>query len=470
MLLGLKLGSLFTLILKKHCQYFTQLAAKDPKFLDIIHDFDLWARPEQFIDWVQDTVLMNLGRGSGKNKAASALIVKEAIENPNSRIAVWAQSYKTLKDNNWAGESGILKAIHPSLLKRCNFNKSSLSLELPNGSIISSVSAESYESSRGQNTSFIVADELCAWTYASEALEAARLTLRLGENPRLLVTTTPKPTAVIKTLANDPDVHVMTGTTYQNYFLPDSYVKTLEKNLTERMRRQELLAEILDDNIYAMFKLKDIIDMRAKSDDFDYSIIKQFCVSIDPAVTSNEKSDLTGIVVVGVSYDGEYYIFEDASMDRASPEQWAKKVISTYKKYNQYEGSVHIVAEVNNGGELVKSVIQNAARQEAGLNLPPVKMVRASKGKEIRAEPVAALYEQGIVHHVGEHYDLELEMTDWNPTDKGAKSPDRMDALVWGVTSLSKGMVGSITSGYGTTTKTNDMKQGKYTNPYCGYY
>lgn len=317
----------------------------------------------------------------------------------------------------------------------------------------------------------VVCDELASWTYAEDALAAARLILRNGKTPRLLITTTPRPTDVIKKLAADSDTQLITGTTYQNYYLPDSYVVSLSKQLTERLFRQEVLAKVLDDNLYALFQMNNIIKNRVSASNFDFEKIKQFCIAIDPAVSSNENSDSTGIVVCGVGYDGEYYVFEDATMKMATPEQWSKKVVGLYKKYNNKSSApVSIVAEVNNGGDMIVSVIRNASRREKDVNLPPVRVVRATKGKELRAEPVAALYEQDIVHHVGELQELEVQMTDWNPSQKGSKSPDRLDAVVWGITSLSKNFSGPVSSSYGLTKDKSEITLIETINPYCGYY
>lgn len=448
---------------------FSGLANQDARFLDIVHDFSLWARPEQLsIDTSVSTTLVLCGRGWGKSWFSAFYAVDQAMKKPNTRIAFWAADFGSLKRVNWLSDSGILKAIHPALLKECTFNKSDLTLTFPNGSSIISYSAESFEKSRGDSVAICILDELASWTYSQDALDAARLILRQGNNPHMVITTTPRPTETIKKLANDPDVNLITGTTYQNYYLPDSYAKELKKKLTERLFSQEALGNILDDNLYALFQMTNIMDNRVSSKDFDHSIIKQYCIAIDPAVSSNENSDLTGIVVAGLSYDGHYYVFEDATMSMATPEQWSKKVISLYRKYNEFSAApVNIVAEINNGGDLITSVIKNASRRLTDVTLPPVRTVRATKGKELRAEPVAALYEENIVHHVGEHQELETQMTDWNPTDKAAKSPDRLDAVVWAITSLSKGFSGAVTSSYGTLS--NESNNNNKPNPYCGY-
>lgn len=449
---------------------FVGLSNKDARFLDILHDPSLWFRYSQInLDKTdKNTTLVLCGRGFGKSFFSAFYAVEKALEKPNTRIAFWAADFGSLKRVNWMSDSGILKAIHPKILKKCTYNKSDLTLTFPNGSTILSYSAESYDKSRGDSVAYCILDELASWTYAEEALDAARLILRLGREPKMLITTTPRPTEVIRSLANDEDVNLVLGTTYDNYFLPESYAKELKKKLTERMFNQEVYGKVLDDNLYALFQMTNIIKNRVNISDFNYDSFKSIVIGIDPAVTSNENSDLTGIVVAGVSGDGEYYILEDASISMASPEQWSNKVVSLYREYNKnYSAPVNMVAEVNNGGDLITSVIRNASRNIKDIVLPPVRVVRATRGKELRAEPVAALYEQNIVHHIGEFMDLESQMTDWNPTDKSSKSPDRLDALVWSITSLSKGFSGNITSGYGTINSNTQSTNG---NKYCGYY
>lgn len=449
------------------------LAKDNPKFLDLIYDFNLWCRPEQFMDWQSYDKMMYLcGRGFGKSKLASSYIVQEALSK-KQRIALWASDLKSAKRNNWLGSSGIIESIHPDILKQCNFNKTDLTLTFPNKSTIVTYTAEAYERSRGDSVHLCVLDELAAWSYVDEALEAAQLILRLGVQPRLLITTTPRSLSAVKKLASADDVKTVKGLTSNNYYLPKSYEENLRKSLTERMYRQECLAEILDDNLYAMFQLRDIIDTRIPKDDFQFKKLTRIVIGVDPAVSSNENSDLTGIVIVGKDIEGKYYVLEDSTMQMATPEKWASKVITLYQKYNAYPADVSIVAEKNQGGEMVSTVIKNAARTKLDGFLPPVKLVTATKGKEVRAEPIAALYERHEVHHVGEHPELEFEMTEWNPTDKNAKSPDRLDALVWALTRLSKSGGGRVSMGYGgyggEPTSGSSYGNDENANPYCGY-
>jgi len=409
---------------------------------DLLYDFKLWARPEQIfpLDDKYEAFLMLCGRGWGKSRWLSQHMIDNALSNEGKRIGLMAPDYKVLKKVSFLGDSGIIENIHPDILTNpdFDFNKSELSIQFPNGSSITSYSAEVFDKTRGDQFHDFYAEETAAWMYDEEALEACRLTNRLdyrGHTPKLYIATTPRPTKLIKDLSTDPLVKVIRGTTDQNYFLSPTYVETLKRKLTDRMFRQECLAEILDDNLYAMWKMSDIEAARV----YECPELKRIVVAVDPAVTSNEDSDETGIIVCGIDHDGHGYVLEDCTMTSATPDQWAKRAVEAYYKW----GASRIVAEVNQGGDMVETVIRNVDRK-----IPPVKKVRATKGKELRAEPIAAFYERREVHHVGRFELLERQQTEWNPTAKG-DSPDRIDALVWGLTELMTKPQGTYRVSYG---------------------
>lgn len=389
---------------------------------DILYDFKLWARPEQIVDIPEgkDTLLLLCGRGWGKSHYVSNKSISLAISKPNTKVGLWAADYGSLKKINFLGDSGIISNINPNI--EYEFNKSDMIMDFENGSQITGYSCEAFERSRGAQVSVSVLDELAAWQYDEQGLEAARLINRLGINPVMYIATTPRPTKIIKDLMSNPSVEVVKGTTYDNYFITQKYVESLKRELTDRMFRQECLAEILDDNPYALWKMTDIEATRVNV----CSQLKRIVVAVDPAVTSNEDSDETGIVVCGIGYDNHGYVLEDASVQGATPDQWAKIAIEMYYKWN----ADRIVAEVNQGGQMVETIIRNQDNK-----IPPVKQVRATKGKEVRAEPIAAFYERREVHHVGRFTELEQQQTEWNPA-QNSKSPDRVDALVWGFTEL----------------------------------
>ena len=267
-------------------------------------------------------------------------------------------------------------------------------------------------------------DELAAWD-KPDAYDQYKFGLRLGEHPRSVITTTPRPTKIIKDLIADKDTVVTRGSTFENSdnLAPAALLEFQRKYLNTRLGQQELYGEILSDNPGALWTRSMIEAGRVK----EHPIFTRVVIGVDPAVTNTDESDFTGIVVAGMTADQQYYILEDATM-KASPQDWATKAVALYDKHK----ADRIVAETNNGGDLVIHLFQQVR------NTIPVKKVTATRGKLLRAEPIAALYEQGRVHHVGYFSELEDQMCEW---EQGAnmKSPDRLDALVWALTELSQG-------------------------------
>jgi predicted phage terminase large subunit-like protein len=267
---------------------------------------------------------------------------------------------------------------------------------------------------------------VAAWRYP-EAFDQLMFGLRLGNNPQCLITTTPKPTKIIKDLVSRDDVVVTSGSTFENEDnLAESALAMLrDKYEGTTLGRQELFAEILEDVDGALWNMK-LIDEARLSEETERDL-SQIIVAIDPAVTSGEDSDETGIMVVGKDHNNEYYVLEDVS-GRYSPDAWARKAINCYYDW----GADRIVAEVNNGGDLVERLLR-------GMNENiPYRSVRATRGKMVRAEPIAALYEQRRVHHMGIYPELESQMCTYTGDTK--TSPDRLDALVWGLSELNKSL------------------------------
>jgi phage terminase large subunit-like protein len=270
------------------------------------------------------------------------------------------------------------------------------------------------------------ADELGAWRY-SESWDQAMFGLRLGKNPQAVITTTPKPVAMLKEIIADKHTVITRGTSYENRanLAPAFFDAIVRKYEGTRLGRQELEAELLDDVPGALWtqklidrdKLKHMIEVR-------WDLLVRIVVAIDPAVSHLETSDETGIVVAALTQSGHVVVLDDLS-GRYSAAEWASVALAAYRRRK----ADVIVAEVNNGGDLVAGNIHGA---DPAAN---VKSVRASRGKYIRAEPVAALYEQGRVHHVGSFPDLENQMCMWTP-QSDQRSPDRLDALVWAITEL----------------------------------
>jgi len=255
-----------------------------------------------------------------------------------------------------------------------------------------------------------------------ETWDMLMMGLRLGPKPRVIVTTTPKPRALIKRIATDPQTHVTRGSTYDNLVnLAQAFADTVIARYNgTRLGRQELLGEYLEDVEGALWKREWIEAGRvAKAPD-----LQRVVVAIDPAATSGDEADETGIVVCGHGVDGRWYVLADRSC-HLSPDGWGRRAVNAYEEFR----ADRIVAEVNNGGEMVHHVLQTIA---PGL---PFTAVHASRGKIVRAEPIAALYEQGRVSHCGEFSELEDQMCSYTG-EPGEQSPDRMDALVWALTEL----------------------------------
>lgn len=386
----------------------------------ILHHWEAWARPTQRLpDGVWTYWLIMAGRGFGKTRTG-AETVRGWIGAGEQYVNLIGATADDARDVMVQGESGIL-AVCPAW-ERPEYKPSQRCLLWPNGAKSLIFTADEPDRLRGKQHSKLWCDELAAWRYA-ESWDQAKFGLRLGSNPQAIITTTPRPTRIVKELIADPGTHLTRGTTADNRenLAPAFFGAILKKYEGTRLGRQEIAGEVLDDNPNALFKRSDIDVGRVES----VPQLMRVVVAIDPAATSNEGSDETGIVVAGVDAKGDGYILADKSM-QASPEGWARAAILAYGD-NKAD---RIVAESNNGGEMIAAVIRSV---DAGV---PVKLVQASRGKAIRAEPVAALYEQHRIHHVGSLPQLEDQMVEFDPSDPSAKSPDRMDAMVWAITEL----------------------------------
>lgn len=288
-------------------------------------------------------------------------------------------------------------------------------------------------------------DEPAAWRYAQDCWDMAMFGLRLGKNPQTVATTTPKPTKLIKSILSDAATHVTRGTTYDNRsnLAPGFYKHIITKYEGTRLGRQEINAELLEDNPGALFKIEDIDSARVRH----RREYRRIVVALDPAVTSDEDSDEWGIIVAGEldqedkSKPQQFDVLEDLSAIY-TPDEAAKKAVILY---HQYEAD-RIIGEANNGGDMIEALL----RHQDG-NVAYTK-VTASRGKRIRAEPVSALYEQRRVHHVGILGKLEDELTDWNP-EVDTTSPNRLDAMVWAITALASTKGDGFTAYYSRKAK-----------------
>lgn len=432
-----------------------QLAALSPKEIAALKwHWPFWARPNQLApegDWI--TWLLLAGRGFGKTRCGAEWVRQKAQEFPGCRIALVGETAADCRKVMVDGESGILACSPPDFMP--TYYPTNRQLVWPNGSIAETYNATEPDQLRGPQHHFAWCDEIAKWKYMQATWDQVQMGLRLGEKPQQVITTTPRPLELIKKILNDKDTVVTKGRTYDN---AGNLAAPFLKKITEeyegtRLGRQELEAEILDDIPGALWQRSAIDLNRLAEVPLD---MERVIVSVDPATSNEEGSDETGIVVVGLARDADGYtkgyVLEDGSI-KGSPEEWARRVVHLYRKWEADK----IVAEKNQGGDMVASVIKAVDR-----SLSP-KLVHASRGKYIRAEPISSLYEQNRVSHVGRFDKLEDQMCTFsvdNIRGNGMGSPDRVDALVWGLTELFDKLTGrrrSEKKGHGV--ETNSTKR-----------
>jgi len=349
---------------------------------------------------------------------------------PGCRLGIVARTYTDARDVCVEGESGLLSTFSPAERNGLEWNRSLGEGILKNGSRWSVFTSEKPDSLRGPQFHVLWADELAAWEKNRAAWDQVPFVVRLPWAPsperagRIVVSTTPRPVKEIRELLKSPDTAVTGGTSFENWANLNKLAQAkLEALRGTRLGRQELMAELLDDAPGALWQ-------RANLDKHRLTVapeMSRVVVGVDPAVTSGEDSDETGIIVAGKGIDGRFYVLADRSC-RLSPDGWAKRTLEAFEEF----AGDRVVAEVNQGGDLVERLLRSVAKNV------PYKAVRASKGKRTRAEPIAALYEQGKVSHVGSHEKLEDQQCNFTP-DGFDGSPDRVDALVWALTELSEG-------------------------------
>lgn len=408
----------------------------DAEKAELKYHWDFWARPNQKApegDW--NTWLALAGRGFGKTRMGSEWIRQLAQEFPGCRIALVAETAADARDVMILGDSGIINC--DPTLDRDNWSPTNRCLTWPNGSKAWCYNATEPDQLRGPQHHFGWVDELAKFRYMQETWDQLQFGLRLGIHPRVLVTTTPRPLPLIKKLIAAKDTVVVRGATLDNKAnLASNTVKQLyERYGGTRLGRQELEGEILTDIPGALWN-RDTIDTTRIYDVPED--LERVIVAVDPAVSNEEGSDEHGIVVVGMARDKDGYargyVLEDGTI-RGTPEEWAKKAVSLFRSWEADK----IVAEKNQGGLMVESTLKAVDRSV------PVKLVHASRGKVVRAEPISALYEQGRVHHVGRFDQLEDQMCLFsidNIRSISNGSPDRVDALVWGLTEIFDKLVG----------------------------
>lgn len=395
---------------------------------NIAYNWDLWGRPEQLENqelwWF--VWLVMAGRGFGKTRTGSEFIRRNIESGKYKRAGLIARTSADNRDIQVEGESGIMACSSPSFMPK--YEPSKRRIIWPNGAIATTYSAEEPDLLRGPQHDIIWADEVAAWKYA-DTWDMAMFGLRLGPRPKAIVTTTPRPVRVIRELVKSKSTIITKGSTYDNMsnLAPMFFEKIIAKYEGTRLGKQEIYAEVLEDVPGALWTRAIIDNARVKN----CPDLIRIVVAIDPAVTSGDEADQTGIVVSGKAIDGHFYVLQDGTV-RDTPRQWAQKSINMYKD-NKAD---LIVGEANNGGDLIETVLRTI-----DVNIS-YKKIHASRGKITRAEPVSSLYEQGKVHHVGLFDDMEDEMCSY--TAQSSDSPNRMDALVWSITELMEDSYGEI--------------------------
>ncbi len=372
------------------------------------------------------------GRGAGKTRTGAewvrgiALGEPEFATKPVGRIALIGETSADARDVMVEGVSGIL-SVHAAH-ERPEWQPSRRRLEWKNGAVAQVFSAEDPESLRGPQFECAWLDEFAKWRHAEEAFDMLQFGLRLGAHPRQLVTTTPRPIAMLRKFMADPHTAVTHASTYANAEnLAQGYLSRIVKRYAgTRLGRQELQGEIVEERADALWSRAMLDGLREEK----APAMQRIVIAIDPPASSSQRADNCGLVAAGIDEDGIVHVLDDATLSAARPQVWARAAIALYEKHEADQ----IVAEVNQGGEMVEAVIR-----EAGAHAPVTK-VRATRGKYLRAAPVAQLYEQGRVRHAGSFPELEDEMCAFGPDGlPGSRSPDRLDALVWAVTALALG-------------------------------
>ena len=414
-------------------------------------EWEWWARPEQLEPQGKWRVWLILaGRAFGKSRTGAETVRKWATENPGCHIALVGRTAADVRDvmaralmTAWRG--GQFLQGDPRMPV---YEPSKRTLRWPNGSRATTYSAEEPDQLRGPQHDYAWCDELAAWpasaardrelgsrTVAEEMWYEALLPGMRGsgecvtpvERPRVVVTTTPRPRRLVRDIAKEPDTFLTRGSTFDNALnLPDDYVALMKRKYEgTRIGRQELYAELLEDVPGALWTYGSIDDHRVALAPYLMRVV----VGVDPSGSDDDGADEQGIVVAGIDDRGEGYVIEDATV-REKPDGWGQAVVKAYHRHK----ADAVVVERNFGGDMARYVIEQSAAS-LGTRVKVIEVV-ASRGKRVRAEPVAALYEQGRVHHVKDDFrELEEQMRGYVPSE-GMKSPDRMDALVWSLTQL----------------------------------
>ena len=362
------------------------------------------------------------GRGAGKTRTGAEW-VRGLVAAGLGRIALVGETFADVRDVMVEGVSGLLP-VHPAP-ERPVWVASRRRLEWPNGAIAQAFSSEDPESLRGPQFDGAWADELAKWRHADATFDMLQFGLRLGANPRQVVTTTPRPVPVLRRLMKAPGTVITRARTVANaaHLAPGFLTRVVDRYAGTHLGRQELDGELVEDRADALWSRADIEAVRITGE----PPLRRVVVAVDPPAASRRMSDACGIVAAGLDLDGRAVVLADHTVRGARPETWARRAVALYHGRQ----ADRLVAEVNQGGDMVAAVIREVDPSVA------YEAVRATRGKWVRAEPVAALYAQGRVRHAGAFADLEDEMCDFGLDGlSNGRSPDRLDALVWAITAL----------------------------------
>lgn len=392
---------------------------------DLLALWDFWCRPDQRepgTDW--STWLVMAGRGFGKTRMGAEWVRKLARKMGDRRIALVGATMAEVRAVMVEGESGLLNIGDDK--ERPEFEPSLGRLHWRSGATAYLHSATEPDSLRGPQFDAAWCDEIAKWPRGMTAWSNLQFATRLGDRPRIMATTTPRRVPLVRALVARPDVAISRGKTRDNRaHLPRAFLKEIEAVYAgTRLGRQELGGELLEDVDNSLWPRKLIEEHRVPR----APELVRIVIGVDPPSGDGSGSDACGIIAAGKGENGHYYMLDDASVEGAHPGAWARAVRNAYDRWN----ADRIVAETNQGGAMVDHVLQGAGKL-------PVRRAWAGKGKSARAEPVAAFYERGEIHHVGGFPALEDEMAGMTIDGRYEgpnRSPDRADALVWALTEL----------------------------------
>ena len=396
----------------------------------ILRDWLLWGRPNQFspkTGW--KTWILLGGRGAGKTRAGAewirhiASLSSDSNEHCGGRVALIGETYNDVRDVMIEGHSGILSVHRKGEMP--NWHSTQRKLVWPNGVIGQVFSSRDPDGLRGSQFGAVWCDELCKWSNLNLTWDMLEFCLRLGKNPRHLVTTTPKPSPFLRRLIDKSGTIISSSSSRENILnLAPGFIEHIEDTYGgTRLGRQELEGELLEDREDGIWKRSQLERMRAKPK----LPMRRIIIAVDPPATSKSTSAACGIIVAGHDAEGKCFVCADKTITKATPLAWANRVVGAY---HQFKADL-VVAEVNQGGEMVETILRTIDPSI------PVRSVHAQRSKWTRAEPVALLYEKERVFHAKPFSELEDQMCAFGPDGLAqGVSPDRVDALVWAITEL----------------------------------